>query len=358
MFLISSDVLIKKSSNMTKYKLGILNSDGMDCTYGGVAPFLRNMHEDLSKAFDVEYFIIPDRLKRLPGPGRLKMVLTLWHRRKDLRKCDFLLSHVPEGSWISAMLGLPYAHIYHGNYNPMTQSRYWYGKYFKWVFDLMGKRIEKTAKIKYTVGPVWGDKKKLFNPICHNIKPVPYSDRKGFIFAGRLEDIKNIDRLIRIYSRLPEQVREEDHFYIAGDGTKRNYLESVVGKTGGQKFVHLLGSLPNEELVRTDSKKRILIMASSQEGFPTAIAEALSVGVPVISTDVGDISSIIKNNENGLLLPLDFKDEDYVSAIMTIMNDYERFAVAALDSSRVFDRHKITESVILDIKGVLGDMKI
>lgn len=334
---------------MTKYKLGILNSDGMDCTYGGVAPFLRNMHEDLSKAFDVEYFIIPDRLKRLPGPGRLKMVLTLWHRRKDLRNCDFLLSHVPEGSWMSAMLGLPYAHIYHGNHNPMTQSRYWFGKYFKWVFDLMVKRIEKTAKLKYTVGPVCGDKKKLFNPICHNIKPVPYSDRKGFIFAGRLEDIKNIDRLIRIYSRLPEQVREDNHFYIAGFGTRRAYLESVVEVEKMQEYIHFLGNLPNDELIKVDSTKKIFIMASSQEGLPTAIAEALSVGVPVISTDTGDIPLVLKNDYNGYIFSLDFKDENYVKAILMILDDYERFSQAALESSKVFNSKQITKQVIDDI---------
>lgn len=329
--------------------LGIINSDSKEVSYGGVAPIMRNMHPYLEQKFELRYFYLDDIVKKKIIPARLRLIVMLFMRRKELRECDFILSHVPEGSWVSAVLGLPYAHIYHGNFSPMTQSRYWYGKYFKWVYDLMFKRIEKTAKIKYTVGPVWGDKKKLFNPITHNIEPVPASERKGVIFAGRLEDVKNIDRLISIYSKLPNEVRQENHFYIAGDGTKKDYLKSVVCKTGMQEFVHFLGNLPNEDLVKTDSTKKILIMASSQEGLPTAIAEALSVGVPVISTNPGDIPLVLKNDYNGYIFPLEFKDEDYVKAILTVLDDYERFAKAALKSSSVFDGRKITEQVIDDI---------
>lgn len=329
--------------------LGIINSDSKEVSYGGVAPIMRNMHPYLEQKFELRYFYLDDIVKKKIIPARLRLIVMLFMRRKELRECDFILSHIPEGSWVSAVLGLPYAHIYHGNFSPMTQSRYWYGKYFKWVYDLMFKRIEKTAKIKYTVGPVWGDKKKLFNPITHDVKPVPVSERKGVIFAGRLEDVKNIDRLISIYSKLPNEVRQENHFYIAGDGTKKDYLKSVVCKTGMQEFVHFLGNLPNEDLVKTDSTKKILIMASSQEGLPTAIAEALSVGVPVISTNPGDIPLVLKNDYNGYIFPLEFKDEDYVKAILTVLDDYERFAKAALKSSSVFDGRKITEQVIDDI---------
>ena len=334
--------------------LGIINSDSKEVSYGGVAPIMRNMHPYLEQKFELRYFYLDDIVKKKIIPARLRLIVMLFMRRKELRECDFILSHVPEGSWVSAVLGLPYAHIYHGNFSPMTQSRYWYGKYFKWVYDLMFKRIEKTAKIKYTVGPVWGDKKKLFNPITHDVKPVPVSERKGLMFAGRLEEIKNIDRLILIYSKLPEKVRRENHFNIAGDGTKKDYLKSVVSKIGMQEFVHFLGNLPNEELVRTDSTKKILIMASSQEGMPTAIAEALSVGVPVISTNPGDIPLVLKNDYNGYIFPLDFKDEDYVKAILTILDDYEKFAQAALASSSVFSGRIITEHVIEDIWNILS----
>ena len=335
-------------------KLGIINSDSKEFSYGGVAPIMRNMHKYLSQEFEVTYFYLPDSWKKFPGLGRVKIMVYLLCHFKELKSCDFILSHIPEGSYIASFTGVPYSHIYHGNDNPMSQSKYWFGKYFKFVFNIFFKRIEKTCPLKYTVGPVWSDKKKLFNPIVHDVSPKSYNERSGFIFAGRLELIKNVDRLISIYSKLPEKVREQNHFYIAGYGTQEECLKELVHKLNMNEYIHFLGNLPNVKLVEEDSRKKILIMASTQEGLPTAIAEALSVGVPVVSTNPGDIGIVLKNNYNGFIFPLDFKDEDYIKAIECILQDYDRFAKAALESAKIFDGKIITENVIKDIKGVLG----
>ena len=336
-------------------KLAVINSDPMDCNYGGVAPFLRNMHPYLCENFDVEYFTIPSTWTGRRIPGRIKMMWTLLKRRKAIKKCDFVLSHVPEGSYIVSFLGVPYCHIFHGNFNPMKGTRYRLGKYFGWLFDIFQKRIEKTCPLMYTVGPVFGNVKKLMNPISHNVAEKPYSQRKGFIFAGRLELIKNIDRIIRIYSKLPEELRKENHLYIAGFGTQEEALKELVADMGLTEYVEFLGSVPNKEMPEVDSTKKLLLMASSNEGLPTAIAEALSVGVPVVSTDIGDISLAIKNNVNGFLLPLDFKDEEYIEAMQKILNDYDRFSVAAKESSVVFQSEKITRQVVVEINKILAE---
>lgn len=336
-------------------KLAVINSDPMDCNYGGVAPFLRNMHPYLCENFDVEYFTIPPTWTGRRIPGRIKMMWTLLKRRKAIKKCDFVLSHVPEGSYIISFLGVPYCHIFHGNFNPMKGTRYRLGKYFGWLFDIFQKRIEKTCPLMYTVGPVFGNVKKLMNPISHNVAEKPYSQRKGFIFAGRLELIKNIDRIIRIYSKLPEELRKENHLYIAGFGTQEEALKKLVADMGLTEYVEFLGSVPNKEMPEVDSTKKLLLMASSNEGLPTAIAEALSVGVPVVSTDIGDISLAIKNNVNGFLLPLDFKDEEYIEAMQKILNDYDRFSVAAKESSVVFQSEKITRQVVVEINKILEE---
>jgi len=339
-------------------RLAIINSDSKEFSYGGVAPIMRNMHKYLCEAFDVQYFYLPDSWKRIPCPGRLKMIIYLVSRWKSLKSCDFILSHIPEGSYVTSFMGKPYSHIYHGNDNPMTQSKYWFGKYFKFVFDIFFNRIEKTCPLKYTVGPVWNDKKKLFNPISHTVQPKPHCERSGFMFAGRLELVKNVDRLIRIYAQLPLNIREKNHFHIAGYGTQENNLRDLVRHLNLGDYVQFLGNLSNENLIEEDSKRKILIMASTQEGLPTAIAEALSVGVPVVSTNPGDIGIVLKNNYNGYIFPLDFQDEDYVKAMLNILNEYDRFAKAALESSKIFNGEVITKGVIDDINNVLDSMHI
>lgn len=94
-------------------------------------------------------------------------------------------------------------------------------------------------------------------------------------------------------------------------------------------------------------------MASTQEGLPTAIAEALSVGVPVITTNPGDIGLVIKSNYNGFIFPLDFEDKDYVNAILKVLQDYDRFSSSALESSTVFDAKVITDNMVKDIQCIL-----
>lgn len=336
-------------------KLAIINSDSMNCSYGGVAPFMRNMHPFLSQKYDVEYFTIPKTWKNKLIPGRIKLMAYLIKRRKDLKSCDFILSHVPEGSYIASFTGKPYCHIFHGNDNPMTQSRYKFGIYFRWLFDIFFKRIEKTCQLKYTVGPVINDRKKLFNPIYHNVKEKPYDSRNGFIFAGRLELIKNIDHIIRIYSQLPTMIREKHALYIAGTGTQEKALKELVEQMSLSDCVKFLGNIDNKEIAEVDSTKRIFLMASTQEGLPTAIAEALSVGVPVITTNPGDIGMVIKNNVNGFIFPLDFDDKDYIKAIITILNDYDRFSKAAKDSSSIFESKRITQGVIENIDRILNN---
>jgi glycosyltransferase involved in cell wall biosynthesis len=335
---------------MAKLKLGIVNSTSIDMSYGGVAPFIKNLDPFMQDEFDVKYIVLPAGLTRINViPRRLIFLLYLFFRKKQLNGYDFILSHVPEGSFMVSYGKVPFVHIFHGNFNPMSQSRYWYGKYFMSLFERMEKRIIKYASLMYTVGVERKGIPKIFNPVLHNVKMKTVESRQGFIFSGRLEKIKNVDRLIVIYSKLAPAIRRKNPFYIAGIGTQETVLKKLVLSLDLDKEVIFLGDLKNEEMVETDSTKRIMTMASSQEGMPMAIAESLSVGVPVISTDTGDIARIIKSNENGFLLPLTFSDEEYIQCIQTILNDYERFSKGALASAEIFRSEKIAAGLISDI---------
>ena len=102
-------------------------------------------------------------------------------------------------------------------------------------------------------------------------------------------------------------------------------------------------------MMKAVSDKRLLLMASTTEGFPTSIAEAFSVGVPAISTDVGSVTSVLTDNVNGFILPKEFNDDDYVKDIEIVLKNYDRFAQAALESSKVFNAERVTKGVINDL---------
>jgi len=274
--------------------------------------------------------------------------------RRRLKKFDVVLSHVPEGSYIVSYGNVPFVHIFHGNFNPMSQSRFWYGKYFKRVFEFMERRIIKKAALLYTVGNERPGIPKIFNPIYHSVKIKSFDSKSGFIFSGRLEKIKNIDKIIRVYAKLSPAIQKVNPLYIAGMGSQENVLKELAASLPIHGNVFFLGNLKNDDLIEVDSSKKILLMASSQEGFPMAIAEALSLGVPVISTNTGDIPRFLKSNYNGFLLPVIFSDDEYVQSIETILGDYERFSINALASAAVFKADRVSGALINDINKIIS----
>ena len=340
---------------MEKLKLGIINSSSILKSYGGVAPFIKNLDPFLKDAFDVTYVLLPDRLYNIHFiPRRLIFLLYLLGKKRKLKNLDMIFSHVPEGSFLVSFGRVPFIHIFHGNFNPMSQSRYWYGKYFLAIFEAMESRIIKKASLMYTVGAERPGIPKIINPIYHTAKIKRPDLRRGFIFSGRVEKIKNIDKIIRVYAQIPPCLQEQNPLYIAGMGTQESALKELTASLTIRGEVIFTGNLKNDELIETVSSKKILLMASSQEGFPMAIAEALSLGIPVIATDTGDISRFLKSNENGFLLPISFGDEEYIHCIESILNDYEKFSENALRSSVVFDAASVASSLIQDIHHVIS----
>ena len=181
------------------------------------------------------------------------------------------------------------------------------------------------------------------------------SVRSGFIFAGRLESGKRVGRLIDAYALLPIEIRKNNIFRIAGKGSQFDFLKEKISELSLENQVQLIGNLDNRSLIEQISSSKILLMASEFEGFPMAIAEALSVGVPVISTSVGDIPSFIRTGENGILLDKDYLDEDYRIGIETILSDYDYFASNAYSTGKIFDAKKITEGLVRDLDEILGN---
>lgn len=315
---------------------------------------MQNMHPFLSRACDVSYYYLPQSWLKIPGPNRIKILIYLLLKRRSLERFDFILSHIPEGSVVASYTGIPYAHIYHGNANPMTVSRYRFGKYAAFIYERFFKRIEKTAALIYSVGPTGGGIKKLFNPIFHDIPTLPLDERSGFIFAGRLEAPKNIDRIIRIYTSLPADVIGRNDLFIAGTGSQEERLKDLASRSEYSDHIHFLGRMANHDLIEEDSRRLIMLMASEYEGMPTAIAEALSVGVPVVSTSAGDIPSVIRDGVNGYVLPVGCSDEDYRKSIMSALSNIESLSRGACESSSIFDAESIVRDMISDINSVLN----
>lgn len=125
-----------------------------------------------------------------------------------------------------------------------------------------------------------------FPPAAENLrKPEGYA-----LYVGRLSQEKGIRTLLRAWEGI------DFPLWIVGDGQK---LEIPPGAN-----VRLLGQMPSASVQRIMSRADFLVVPSEcYENFPLVVAEAFSLGLPVVASRLGALAEIVRPGENGLLFP-------------------------------------------------------
>lgn len=126
-------------------------------------------------------------------------------------------------------------------------------------------------------------------------------DEKIIIFVGALRPVKGVRYLIEAMKVITDENRSTKLFLV-GDGKERESLESLVEKLGLENHVNFIGKVPNERVPEYMIASDVFVLPSLSEGFPVTVLEAMASGLPIITTNVGGLSEIIKKNENGFLV--------------------------------------------------------
>lgn len=117
------------------------------------------------------------------------------------------------------------------------------------------------------------------------------------VFAGRLSPEKGVDDLVRAVLDRPEL-----ELVVAGDGTEREALEALAAPAGDR--IRFLGRIPRADtmdLVRT--AVAVAVPSIWYENQPMIILETLSLGVPVVTTDLGGAPELVDDGVTGRLVP-------------------------------------------------------
>ena len=123
-------------------------------------------------------------------------------------------------------------------------------------------------------------------------------DGDTLVFAGRLGPQKSFDTALEALARVPGVA-----LVVAGDGPERSALERLSSELGLDERVRFLGSVPRERVLRLFRAADASVLPSAWENFPHTVVEALAVGCPVIATAVGGVPEVVRDGENGLLVP-------------------------------------------------------
>ena len=139
------------------------------------------------------------------------------------------------------------------------------------------------------------------NPLF--IRPAFQGEReKRIVSVGRMDANKNHEMMIRAFSKLAEKYPEYT-MTIYGDGELRSHLEMLIDSLELSNRVFIPGVILN--VADEIEKASLFLLASYSEGVSNALIEAMSLGLPVIATDVpsGGTVELIEHGKNGWIIP-------------------------------------------------------
>ena len=144
------------------------------------------------------------------------------------------------------------------------------------------------------------------------------NDQINITIVSRLVSHKNIKKIIRAISDLNDPLI---YLNIIGDGPELNQLQKISLESNNKDNIIFHGKLNRDEINHIFLNSDIYIQASNYEGLPHSLLEAMSYGIPVLCTPVGECKEILGNEDRGYLLDLPVSINNIKSKIIEIIGE-------------------------------------
>lgn len=159
------------------------------------------------------------------------------------------------------------------------------------------------------------------------------------IFVGRLSKDKNVQPIIEAVQNMKEQ-----SLMIVGNGEEYDNLQKYASEK-----IRFVGAVSPTEVKEYMKQADILIMNSFFEGIPMTILEAVSLGIPVVTTPVGGIPTVLSFGQDSEAT--DGSAVQICEKIKKIYSSYERYSDKAYENSKQFDYRKVNREIYEKLKG-------
>lgn len=187
---------------------------------------------------------------------------------------------------------------------------------------------------------------------------------REILFVGRLSKDKRVEPIIRAVEDMGKAGCRDEGSGKAGsrseaDGENPGLLESGICLTivgDGEEYrslipyasecIRFVGAVPPNEVKEYMQNSDILVMNSAFEGIPMTILEAISYGLPVVSTNVGGIGEVLHFGQDSE--ETDGTAEDIQAAIRRIENHYDVYSRNAYENSKAYD-YRILNRKVYDL---------
>jgi glycosyltransferase involved in cell wall biosynthesis len=134
-----------------------------------------------------------------------------------------------------------------------------------------------------------------------NGTPAEEERGRGLLFCGSWDHMKGIAYLVRAFEQLHERGRRME-LTVLGPGVEPPSVLAAFSEDV-RRFVHVVPRAAEGQVIEAYRTHDVLLWLSTYEGFGLVLLEAMSQGMAVVTTPVGCVPSIVRDGENGVLVP-------------------------------------------------------
>lgn len=184
----------------------------------------------------------------------------------------------------------------------------------------------------------------VVNPLssyCNTIEEYPKEEGR-ILYVGRLHPVKRIDRLIQAFSMIADKYPLW-HIDIFGEGKEKNRLDNMISSYGLTERIKI--HEPVSSIFEEYRRSQFLVLCSDNEGFSLVIIEAMSCGIPVVSTDCPyGPREIIDDSKTGLLSRMEVSDlATKMEWMITHEQERQKMGFLAHQTVSRFEKNKVME---------------
>lgn len=277
--------------------------------------------EERGDGFNIKRF----RYIGSPGLGFLSHVISLLNKirkeRKgiDILQCMMLTPNGFVGALARKIFGIPVISWVRGGDWYFAKKSFWGRRIISFAIKNSSIVLAQTEKTKREILEEFPNAR--IAVVQNGVDPTrSRANGKKIVFAGNLMKRKGVQYLLSAVHR----AKRSEEILIMGEGPEREYLEKLSKGLN----VQFTGRVVPEKITEHMKQGCVFVLPSIEgEGLPNVILEAMSLGLPVIATDVAGVSDVVKDGVTGFVVP---------------PGDSESLAVAL---KRILDNQKLREKM-------------
>lgn len=184
---------------------------------------------------------------------------------------------------------------------------------------------------------------KVFQPLdqveARNRMGIPL-DRTVLLSVGALCERKGHHRIMQALPRLVAAHANLLFVVVGGPGAEGDmgpFLKRLSRELGVDRHVRLVGARPHHEIAEWLAAADAFCLATSNEGMANVLVEALSCGIPVVTTRVGGNAELVQDGVNGLLVSHGDSDALQNALLKALQGKWDRDRVSRTMTGRTWD---------------------